>query len=102
MTIKASRFTPEVLISGPRLSREAPTDDASMILYEQSKYSFEDQKTSSELRMFIVPWAAVTIEDSGRASNPVWLDRSGKGPRGGGVLFLREREDEKGVSGGAL
>ena len=99
MTVRASRFTPEVLIAAPRRGRLWVNGDATAVLYTLSTYSFEEQKRTSKLLVTILPHIRTeTLDDSGRASNPVWLNTSIGGERNSTVLFLREREDEKGVT----
>jgi hypothetical protein len=51
MTIKATKFTPEVLLSAPRRSPGRPNSDASKILYKVSTYSFSEHENSVEIRL---------------------------------------------------
>ena len=93
--MKATRFSPETLISAPRRSNAVPNYDGSRALYSVSEYGFEEQKKAGEIRAAVVKTGGGSVIDtSGRASNPVWLSREEGEPR---VLFLREREKEKGV-----
>ncbi|KAL9055465.1 MAG: hypothetical protein Q9162_003563, partial [Coniocarpon cinnabarinum] len=97
MTIKAKPFTPEVLITAPRRSAEAPTDDASNVLFQESWYSFDEGKTFSELRLARLQGETRVLDSTGRASNAVWLNPSLKGERRRAVLLLKEREQPKGA-----
>lgn len=54
MTVQASRFTPEVLLSAPRRSSGIPNGDASKILYSISEYSFGTHSKKSEVRVLDV------------------------------------------------
>ena len=51
MTIKATKFTPEVLLSAPRRSAGLPNSDGSRIIYSLSTYSFSDHKKTSSIRL---------------------------------------------------
>ena len=96
MTIRPTKFTPETLISSPRRSAGVPNGgDPLLVLYTVSSYSFKTRKETSELRVRNIQAETDTpIDDTGRASNPVWLDPGDK-TRGGFVLYLRERDGEK-------
>jgi hypothetical protein len=54
MTIRAAKFTPEVLLSAPRRSAGVPNSNASKILYSVSTYSFTDHAKKSEIRILDV------------------------------------------------
>ncbi|KAH7060829.1 dipeptidyl-peptidase-like protein V precursor [Macrophomina phaseolina] len=81
MTIKAAKFTPEVLISAPRRSAGVPNSDGSKVLYTVSTYSFADHSSSAELRVLDVASGESTLVTDGDASEPTWLD-------GGDILVL--------------
>jgi dipeptidyl aminopeptidase/acylaminoacyl peptidase len=49
MVHRASKFTPQVLLSAPRRSAGVPNADASLILYTTSTYSFETHAKTSSL-----------------------------------------------------
>lgn len=96
MTIKATRFTPETLISAPSRSAAVPNRDASLQLFSVSRYDFKDQKETTELRWRDEPAGRETIVDgSGKASSPVWLDLEQDTAREASFLYLKEREGEK-------
>jgi len=75
MTIRASKFTPEVLLSAPRRSAGIPNSDASKVLYSVSTYSFAEHAKTSEIRVLCVKsqqTSLVTGEQG--ASEPLWLN----------------------------
>ncbi|EOD50464.1 hypothetical protein GTA08_BOTSDO02686 [Neofusicoccum parvum] len=75
MTIKAAKFTPEVLLSAPRRSAGVPNPDGSKVLYTVSTYSFADQSSTAEVRVLDVASGESTlVTDNGDASEPTWLD----------------------------
>jgi hypothetical protein len=75
MTIRASKFVPEVLLSAPRRSAGIPNSDASKVLYSVSTYSFEERSKTSEIRVLDVESQQTTlVTDDKAASEPVWLD----------------------------
>jgi hypothetical protein len=75
MTIRASKFVPEVLLSAPRRSAGIPNSDASKVLYSVSTYSFEERAKTSEIRVLCVESQQTTlVTDDKGASEPLWLD----------------------------
>lgn len=54
MTVQATKFTPEILLSAPRRSSGIPNGDASKILYSVSEYSFANHSKKSEVRVLDV------------------------------------------------
>jgi hypothetical protein len=75
MTIKAKKFTPEVLLSAPRRSAGVPNATATKVLYSVSIHSFEEQKTTSEIRILdVVTQQSIAVTTSKEASDPKWLD----------------------------
>lgn len=75
MTIRANKFTPEVLLSAPRRSEGNPNSDGSKALYGISTYSFEEHSKTSELH--VLDWTSGEtriITDEEGASEPQWLD----------------------------
>ena len=74
MTIRATKFTPEVLLSAPRRSAGIPNPDGSKILYSVSTYSFAEHAKKSEIRVLDVETQQTTlITDKATASDPHWL-----------------------------
>lgn len=74
MTVRANKFTPEVLLTAPRRSAAVPNSDGSLALFSVSTYSFESHSKKSEIRVLEVATghSKVLCSDSG-ASEPVWL-----------------------------
>jgi hypothetical protein len=75
MTIRATKFTPEVLLEAPRRSEGLPNSDGSQILYTISSYSFAQHEKKSEIRILDVEsQQSSLITDEKSASEPVWID----------------------------
>lgn len=75
MTIRANKFTPEILLGAPRRSEGNPNSDASKVLYSLSTYSFEEHAKTSEIRVLDVKSGETSlITDDEGASEPQWLD----------------------------
>ncbi len=75
MTIRANKFTPEVLLEAPRRSQGIPNSDASKVLYSVSKYSFAKHEKTSEIRILVVASQQTTLVSSDKSmSEPKWLD----------------------------
>lgn len=87
MTIRAAKFTPEVLLSAPRRSEGIPNSDASRVLYSVSTYSFEEHVKKSEIRILDVAsqQTSLVIDDK-NASEPTWIDDDS-------ILVLKGGED---------
>ena len=87
MTIRATKFTPEVLLSAPRRSEGAPNSDASKILYAISKYSFSEHVTKKEIRVLdVASQQTGLVTDDKSYSEPTWLDDET-------VLLLKSNDD---------
>jgi hypothetical protein len=75
MTIRAIKFTPEVLLEAPRRSEGLPNSDASQVLYSISSYSFAQHEKKSEIRILDVEsQQSSLITDEKSASEPAWID----------------------------
>lgn len=75
MTIRATKFTPEVLLEAPRRSEGLPNSDASQVLYGVSTYSFADHAKKSEIRILDVESQQTSlVTDDKAASEPAWID----------------------------
>ena len=75
MTIRANKFTPEILLGAPRRSEGNPNSDASKVLYSLSTYSFEEHAKTSEIRVLDVKSGETSlITDDQGASEPQWLN----------------------------
>lgn len=75
MTIRAAKFTPEVLLEAPRRSEGIPNSDASKVLHAVSTYSFSAHARKSEIRILDVASQQTSlVTDDKTASEPTWLD----------------------------
>ncbi len=75
MTIRATKFTPEVLLSTPRRSEGIPNSDASKVIYSVSSYSFAEHTKTSEIRVLDVKSQQTSlITDEQGAGDVAWLD----------------------------
>ncbi|EGX92032.1 oligopeptidase family protein [Cordyceps militaris CM01] len=97
MTVQASAFTPEVLISAPRRSPGVPNATGDLVLYTVSTYSFETHSKSAQIRVLSLKDGASHLisEDTG-ASNPIWLSDTEvaffKGTERGTYLYYQSIE----------
>ena len=75
MTVRANKFTPEVLLSAPRRSAANQINvDGTLALYSTSTYSFQSHSKTSELRILDIRTGASTLlSDDLNASEPTWL-----------------------------
>lgn len=74
MTIRAKKFTPEVLLSAPRRSAATPNDDGSLALFSTSTYSFDTHSKKAEIRVLdIATGQSTLLTDDLNASEPTWL-----------------------------
>lgn len=75
MTVRATKFDPKVLLGAPRREPGVPNKDGSYVLYSVSTYSFEEHKSTSELRLLDTKSKeSYLVDDSGKCSDPVWLE----------------------------
>ncbi|KAK0657203.1 Alpha/Beta hydrolase protein [Cercophora newfieldiana] len=74
MTLKAIKFTPEVMLSAPRRSPAVPSPDGKRALFTVSTYSFESHKKTAQIRVLDIEsgQSKVLVEDLG-ASEPNWV-----------------------------
>jgi hypothetical protein len=87
MTIRASKFTPEVLLAAPRRSEGIPNSDASKILYTIGAYSFSEHAKTSEVRVLdVASQQSCLVTDDKSVSEVAWLDDET-------ILLLRSNED---------
>lgn len=73
MTVRASHFTPEVLLSAPRRSSGIPNRDGSKILYSVSEYSFGTHSKESEVRVLDVATQESILITTSAAAGFDWL-----------------------------
>jgi hypothetical protein len=87
MTIRAAKFTPEVLLEAPRRSGGVPNSDATKVLYSVSTYSFSGHSKKSEIRVLDVASQQTSlVTDDASFSEPLWLDDET-------VLLLKSNND---------
>lgn len=87
MTIRAAKFTPEVLLSAPRRSEGLPNSDVSKVLYSVSTYNFEEHVKKSEIRILDVASQQTSlVTDDKTASEPTWIDDDN-------ILLLKSGDD---------
>ncbi|RDA93106.1 hypothetical protein CP533_4129 [Ophiocordyceps camponoti-saundersi (nom. inval.)] len=87
MTIRATHFTPEVLLSAPRRSAGIPNWTGDLVLYSVSSYSFETHSRSSSIRVLnIKHGSSYRIADQPDASDAVWIGDED-------VLYFRPADD---------
>lgn len=74
MTIRANKFTPEVLLSAPRRSPATPNSSGTLALFAVSTYSFQTHEKTAELRILDIETgqSKVVVNDT-RAKDAVWL-----------------------------
>ncbi|KAF4122441.1 WD40-like Beta Propeller Repeat [Geosmithia morbida] len=74
MTIQASHFTPEVLLSAPRRSAGAPNSTGQLVLYTVSSYSFESHSKSSQIRVLrLSDGSSHLVSEDATVYEPVWI-----------------------------
>ncbi|ROW11194.1 hypothetical protein VMCG_01137 [Cytospora schulzeri] len=90
MTIRAAKFTPEVLLSAPRRSAGSPNSSGKLVLYTVSTYSFRDHKKTNEIQVLDIESGKATclFRDS-KYSEPTWISES---------EFVLVKSGEKGTS----
>jgi hypothetical protein len=87
MTIRASKFTPEVLIEAPRRSHGIPNSDASKILHGVGAYNLSEHAKTSEIRVLDVASQQTSlVTDDKSVSEFMWLDDDT-------ILLLKSNED---------
>jgi hypothetical protein len=78
MTIKATKFTPDVLLSAPRRTSGVPNADASQILYKVNTYSFAEHAWTREIRVLTHKSnGSSLVTNVEGASDPVWVGEDG-------------------------
>ncbi|RDW64006.1 dipeptidyl-peptidase-like protein V [Coleophoma crateriformis] len=74
MTVRAHKFTPEVLLSAPRRSAASPNSTGTLALYTESVYSFQSHSKTSEICVLDTSNGQSTCLSSDlNASEPTWL-----------------------------
>ncbi|KAJ9214466.1 hypothetical protein DTO166G4_3870 [Paecilomyces variotii] len=88
MTIRAVKFSPEVLLEAPRRSAAVPNATGSLAVYTQTTYSFESHSRTSEIRVIdVATGQSYLITNDTAASNPCWLGDTDQ------LVWLKEKEN---------
>ncbi|KUI67908.1 putative dipeptidyl-peptidase 5 [Cytospora mali] len=103
MTIRAAKFTPEVLLSAPRRSAGSPNSSGKLVLYtvslltpssdhtlKVSTYSFRDHKKTNEIQVLdLESGNAKCLYKDSNYSEPTWISET---------EFILVKSGEKGTS----
>lgn len=74
MTVRANKFTPEVLLSAPRRSAATPNPAGTLALFTVSTYSFQSHSKTSEIRVLDIKTGQSQLLSSDlNATEPTWL-----------------------------
>ncbi|KAI0164934.1 prolyl oligopeptidase [Xylariaceae sp. FL1272] len=74
MTIRANKFTPEVLLSAPRRSAAVPNRSGKHALYTVSQYSFESHSKSYAIKVLDISTGQSTqLFDNSAYTEPTWI-----------------------------
>jgi hypothetical protein len=74
MTVRANKFTPEVLLSAPRRSAAIPNADGTLALFTVSTYSFSTHSKSAEIKILDIKTGQSKLLSSDlSASEPTWV-----------------------------
>ena len=75
MTVRATRFNPEVLLSAARRSFGVPNAKGTRVLFTVSSYSFADHKHTTEVRVLdLLSNESTLVSAAEGAGQPNWLD----------------------------
>ncbi|KAI9679955.1 MAG: hypothetical protein M1817_004970 [Caeruleum heppii] len=88
MTVRAIKFTPEVIIGAPRRSSAIPNATGTLALYTVSRYSFESRERSSQICIYNLHSRNSTVfTDDNNASEPNWFGD------GNQIVWLRREQN---------
>ncbi|KAI1383231.1 dipeptidyl peptidase [Hypoxylon trugodes] len=77
MTVMATKFTPEVLLSAPRRSAAVPNSTGTLALYTVSEYSFETHSKKYAIKVLDIKTRQSTqLFDNPAYSEPTWLSET--------------------------
>ncbi|KAI2467739.1 dipeptidyl peptidase [Annulohypoxylon bovei var. microspora] len=77
MTIMATKFTPEVLLSAPRRSAALPNSTGTLALFTVSQYSFESHSRSYAIKVLDIKTRQSTqLFDNSAYSEPTWISEN--------------------------
>ncbi|KAI1824526.1 prolyl oligopeptidase [Xylaria intraflava] len=92
MTIRATRFTPEVLLSAPRRSSAIPNPTGELALYAVSQYSFETHSKKYAIKLLDISSGNSTeLFDNPAYSEPTWVSDHE-------IIFIHTVSDNDAVS----
>ncbi|KAI1083218.1 dipeptidyl peptidase [Whalleya microplaca] len=74
MTLKATKFTPEVLLSAPRRSSGVPNATGTLALFTVSQYSFESHSRGYSIKVLDIQTGQSTLlYDNPAYTEPTWI-----------------------------
>jgi hypothetical protein len=74
MTVRANKFTPEILLSAPRRSAAAPNPAGTLAVFTVSSYSFQSHSKTSEIRVLDIKTGySELLSNDLNAREPTWL-----------------------------
>ncbi|GAP87371.1 putative prolyl oligopeptidase [Rosellinia necatrix] len=92
MTILATKFTPEVLLSAPRRSPAVPNSAGKLALYTVSQYSFETHSKKYAFKLLDISSGHSTeLFDDPAYSEPTWISEHD-------FAFVKKADDHSAVS----
>ncbi|KAI0856177.1 prolyl oligopeptidase [Xylaria cubensis] len=92
MTILATKFTPEVLLSAPRRSPAVPNPTGNLALYTVSQYSFETHSKKTAFKLLEISSGHSTeLFDNPAYSEPTWISEHE-------FIFVNNSDDQNAVS----
>lgn len=101
MTIRAKKFTPEVLLSAPRRSAAIPNAEGTLALFSVSTYSFATKTRETEIRVLDIKNGQSQSLTTENASEPTWLGETNLvlwlkgGEKGTTSLLMADAENPK-------
>ncbi|KAI1172433.1 prolyl oligopeptidase [Nemania sp. FL0916] len=91
MTILATKFTPEVLLSAPRRSPAVPNSTGKLALYTVSRYSFETHSSKNAVKLLDISTGQSTELFDSPYSEPTWISEHD-------FIFVDKNSDDDAVS----
>ncbi|KAI0851446.1 dipeptidyl peptidase [Daldinia vernicosa] len=77
MTVMATKFTPEVLLSAPRRSSAVPNSTGTLALYAVSQYSFETHSKEYAIKVLDIKSRQSTqLFDNSTLTEPTWISET--------------------------
>ncbi|KAK7748479.1 hypothetical protein SLS62_008519 [Diatrype stigma] len=91
MTVTATKFTPEVLLSAPRRSSGVPNSTGTHALYTVSQYSFESHAKSYAIKVLDLKTGSSTVLYENPAyTEPTWISEKS-------FVFVHNRDNNAGT-----